>query len=204
MKQIEFARRAGVSQAAISLARHTILKDAMVGKRIDAGHPDAVAYLERKRVAKPPPVVAKEKRGASADPVEIPPAVPKDIRVFLEYPLGKLIEKFGTSTQFLDFLGAAQKIEIIHHRRLTNAKIERELVSRDMVQVCIIDVFAAAHLALLSDGAKTIAAGAMAKAASGTEQAEVERYVHDVISSHLKKLQITTSRALAGYGRNVE
>lgn len=50
----EFAQRAGVSAAAITKACATALAPACDGKRIDAAHPAAVAYLQSKGAAKPP------------------------------------------------------------------------------------------------------------------------------------------------------
>jgi len=48
----EFSRRAGVEPSTITRASKTILKDAVVGKKIDASHPTAVAYLKEKHTPK--------------------------------------------------------------------------------------------------------------------------------------------------------
>jgi hypothetical protein len=50
----DFARRAGVSAAAVTKACSGALKPALSGKRIDAAHPAAVAYLESKSTAPAP------------------------------------------------------------------------------------------------------------------------------------------------------
>lgn len=52
----EFARRCGVNQSMITRACLKKLKKAVAGKRIDAAHPDAVAYLKRQELAHAPPV----------------------------------------------------------------------------------------------------------------------------------------------------
>lgn len=44
----EFARRAGVNQSAVTRACAGKLKDAVEGKRINASHPEAVRYVERR------------------------------------------------------------------------------------------------------------------------------------------------------------
>lgn len=205
LSKASFAERAGMTRGAITKSCRTILKDAVNGDRIDAAHPVAVAYLERPRTGKKPsvrgPVVAKEKRKPQipSDPTESKLAVPEDIREFLDWTLGRVIEEFGTTQCFLDFLNAAQKLEMIHEKRLKNARVERELVNSQMVKECIIDVFEAAHMRLMTDGAKSIAAGAVSKHVSGGNAEEVERYVSDIISSHLQKLKINSMRALAEY-----
>lgn len=51
----EFARRAGVSAAAVTQACRAALEPALSGKRIDLAHPAAVAYLERRLAESTPP-----------------------------------------------------------------------------------------------------------------------------------------------------
>lgn len=48
----EFSRRAGVEPSTITRACKTVLKDAVVGKKLDASHPSAIAYLEEKHTPK--------------------------------------------------------------------------------------------------------------------------------------------------------
>lgn len=55
VSRAEFARQANVSGAAVTKACSSILKDALVGKRIDAAHPTAVKYLEAKALGQTPP-----------------------------------------------------------------------------------------------------------------------------------------------------
>lgn len=49
MSKIDFAELVNVSPAAITKACLNKLKDAMVGKRIDANHPDAKNYIKKKK-----------------------------------------------------------------------------------------------------------------------------------------------------------
>lgn len=55
VSKAEFARRTGVSGAAITKACSGVLKETLTGKRIDAAHPLAVNYLETKVRDKSPP-----------------------------------------------------------------------------------------------------------------------------------------------------
>ena len=55
LSKSKFARLAGVNPSTVTRLSDTILKAALVGKQIDAAHPDAVKYLEdRERIQTPP------------------------------------------------------------------------------------------------------------------------------------------------------
>ena len=49
----------------------------------------------------------------------------------------------------------------------------------------------------MTDGAKSIAAGAVAKAAAGAELQEIENYVSDTMGSFIRPLKNRVARALA-------
>ncbi len=168
----------------------------MVGKRVDVSHPAAVEYMKprRTRGGEPSqPVSLKEqKKRASTGTI----AIPDDIREFAEFTLREVIDKFGTDVRFVDFLNAVQKIEAINEKRLKNAQTKGELISRVLVQNGVIDVFNSAHLRLLKDGAKSIAAGATSKYASGANLAEVEAFVSDILGSFIRPVKNKISRAL--------
>lgn len=283
VSRAEFARQAGVSGAAVTKACNSILKDAVDGKRLDANHPSAVAYLEEKvRAQTPAPatgldnlyedaVVWCNEQGRystssiqrhfkigynrasaimatmranglipagmdpldktappatqkKADPVVTTPAkphvrgtaaakearkrqpppeeregtidIPEDIQAFADFTLRELIEKFGTDTRFVDWLSATQKIEAINEKRLKNAQTKGELISRELVRNGVIDTFNAAHLRLLKDGAKSIAAGVISKHSGGAELSEVEAYVSDILGSFIKPVKGKITRVL--------
>ena len=50
VKKVEFAALAGVSQGRVTRLIAKELRAAVVGRRIDKGHPDAVAYLQKRQV----------------------------------------------------------------------------------------------------------------------------------------------------------
>lgn len=263
---------AGVNPSTVTRLCDTILKAAVVGKQIDAAHPDAVKYLEdRERDQTPaaatgldplyeeavascneagrysisfvqrklrigynraskiievmrvngliPEKGASPQPPAQAEPVVIKPRgqaavkeakkrlpppeeregtidIPEDIQAFADFTLRELIEKFGTDTRFVDWLSATQKIEAINEKRLKNAQTKGELISRELVKNGVIDTFNAAHLRLLKDGAKSIAAGVISKHAGGAELSEVEAYVSDILGSFIKPVKGKISRVL--------
>lgn len=124
--------------------------------------------------------------------IEIPP----NIEAFADMTLREVIERFGTDVRFVDWLKATKEIEMINEKRIKNAQASGRLISRDLVERGVIDPFNGAHLRLMTDGAKTIAAAAVAKHASGSELIEIERYVSDVIGSFLRPVKSKITRAL--------
>lgn len=148
------------------------------------------AVKEAKKRA--PPVDPAGTGEGGADAVEIPP----EIQAFADMPLRELVRRFGSDVRFLEWLKAVEKLEVIEARRLKNAETAGRLVARDLVVKAVIDPFTSAHLRLISDGAKTIAAGAASKARAGAELQELEVYVADVIGSFLKPVKAKVARGL--------
>lgn len=152
----------------------------------------------------PPPkpltgaALAKRMRQSVTTPIDTEGlfVVPDDLADFLDYSLRDLIERFGTGLRFNDWLNATQKIEQINEKRLKNAATKGALISRHLVQTGVVDVFNQAHLRLLKDGAKSIAAGAISKHASGVELAEVEAFVSDILGSFIKPVKNKILRSL--------
>lgn len=122
--------------------------------------------------------------------------VPEDIQAFADMTLRELIEKFGTDTRFVDWLKATQAIEAINEKRLKNATTRGELVNRQLVRVGIIEPLDAAHIKLLTDGAKTIARRSTAMHDAGRELEEIEKFVADQISSFIRPVKAKVARAL--------
>ena len=270
LSRSKFAREAGVNPSTVTRLCETLLKAAIVGKGIDADHPDAVNYLSQRDLAQTPPAATgldplyeaavefcqtntrysitgiqralrigynraaaiiemMKAAGLIPDPNSPPPdpttppakppakprgqlvvkerkkraynsegpiEIPEDIQAFADFTLRELIEKFGTDVRFVDWLAATQKIEAINEKRLKNATTKGELISRNLVKVGVIDVFNSAHLRLLKDGAKTIAAGVISKQATGAELSEIEAFVSDILGSFIKPIKNKVRRAL--------
>jgi len=205
ISKAEFARRAGVSSAAITKACGKSLTAAVVGKRIDAGHPAALAYLDAQipqvdvvvngRTVKPRGWAArndKKKQEPAPDILE----VPADIQAFADKTLRELVERFGTDTRFLDWLKATKEIELINEKRIKNAQSKGELVSRELVKLAVIDPINAAHLKMLTDGAKTITRRVTAMHDANRDIGDIEKFVSDQIASFIKPVKAKVIRAL--------
>jgi hypothetical protein len=214
----EFARRAGVSAAAVTKACNSTLKAALDGKRIDAAHPSAIAYLENKAAVQTAP--APEKKTSPAKPhvrghaaaretkksdaleqvVQKPSAVvhetPGDIREFEDYTLLDLIERFGTDTAFLDWLKATKAIEDIHEKRLKNAEKAGELISRDIVADGLVSTIDGAFTRMLTDGAKTIAVRAHSLVTTGADVGDIEALVSKQLTTFIRPTKSKLKRVL--------
>ena len=199
----EFSRRAGVSGAAITTACATLLKDAVVGRRLNALHRSAVVYIAEHAKSGAPHVsgtaAAKAtKKKASLDALnngDTIHEIPEDIRDFADMTLRELIQRFGTDQAFLDWLNATKRIEDINEKRLKNAATQGELVSRALVKTGIIDPIESAHLKLLTDGAKTIARRATAMHDAGRKLGDIENFVLDQVSSFIRPMKAKIKRA---------
>lgn len=283
----EFARRAGTNPSTTTRLCKTILAAAWDGKRIDAAHPDAVSYMQKRADAPTP--VSTEAPATGIDPVyehavsfcqnsdkysisaiqrefrigharakqiietmrvgglvpekstAVQPAntqspeptppklrgnaaanqtkkslalaeanvrqqsdvnvgmtheVPDDIEAFADMTLRELVQRFGTDTAFIDWLKATKSIEDINEKRLKNAQTKGELISRKLVKDHVIDTFNSAHLRLMKDGSKSIAAGVVSKSQGGAELPEIEAFVSDIVGSFIKPIKNKISRVL--------
>lgn len=218
----EFSRRAGVSSAAITQACKPgkALAAARVGKRIDAAHPDAVAYLAcernggrgkdiRPKAPKPKPPPRKKRpagwRGkqaaqkAASQPGE-PPAqameLPENVAAFADWTLQDIVNRFGTDTAFVDYLKAAKAIEDLREKRLKNAEREGELIPRILVEQHVIGAYERVHINLLTDGAQTIGTRVHAMAKADSDPDECKQFVARTISKMIRAAKADIDRAL--------
>ena len=213
----EFARRAGVSPAAVTKAAVKRIKAACVGKRIDFNHAKAKEYIAAQsgtttaKTTKPPKkkthtrgtAAAKEqKKQDSLDKLGDGKIheVPADIEAFADMSLRELIRRFGTETAFMDWLKATKEIEIINEKRLKNAETMGELVSRDLIKVGIIEPIDTAHRNLLTDGAKTMSIRAIAMHKSGKSTEEIEAWISEQMTTFIRPVKAKVNRIIKQIG----
>jgi hypothetical protein len=123
--------------------------------------------------------------------------VPDDIEELADLSLRELIDKFGTGYRFLDWLKALKEIEAVNEKRIKNAQSKGKLISRQLVEVGIVDPFNSAHVRLMTDGAKAITAAVLAKHQAGVSPPEIEAYVSDVVGSFIRPVKSKIERNLA-------
>jgi len=154
IRKSAFADLAGVSAAAVTKATRFggILHEAMLGKKLDTTHPQAVAYLEEHRTkitvsidggepteynpddpthpeviplpTKPSGTLAKSLSKKAGVYEEGSFIVPEYIGDLADMTLRELIMQFGTDVRFVDWLKATKEIEMINEKRLKNAESE--------------------------------------------------------------------------------
>ncbi len=137
-------------------------------------------------------------------PAEIPPSdpppvheLPKDVATYMDWTMRDIITQFGTMTSFNDFLKATKTVADIVEKDLKNAKSRGELVSRHAVKVGVIDPIEAAHINLLTDGAKSMATRAKALCAAGQGIDDVEKYLAKAMGKFIKPVKSKVARAMA-------
>ena len=225
VKKIEFSALAGVSTAAVTKACKPTkaLAPACVGKRIDANHEAALAYIKKQKPVVTISIDGGEPQQIDPDDPRIPDqakvpkasghtagretkkegkydpdsfVVPEYIGALADRTLRDLIRHFGTDVRFLDWLKATKELEIINEKRIKNAQSEGSLVSRKLVKTGIIDPFNSAHIKLLTDGSKTIARRVTAMHDAGRDALEIEKFVADQITSFIRPVKAKVARAL--------
>ncbi len=122
--------------------------------------------------------------------------IPDDIQAFADMTLRELVDKFGTSTRFKDWLESTKKIEDINEKRIKNAEKEGKLVSRKLMKEGVIEPIETAHLKMLTDGSKTIARRCHAMASAGRSVEDLEAFTVDQISSFIKPAKTHIARIL--------
>ena len=201
-----FAARCGVSQPAISKAIRGPLLPIKFDRFVDAAHPLAVAYME-KRKGLPMPVVGKKGDKTTRKRNAIPPEsrkttegsgvpIPEDIQSVADLTLRELIQKHGNNVKFFAWLKGLKTIEDINKTQIDNARSEGLLVSRELVKVGVIDPINSAHVKMMTDGAKTITRRATAMHDGGTSLENIELFVRDQIASFIKPVKAKVRRAL--------
>lgn len=161
------------------------------GQEPEAGKPATPDRSHTPALAVPP---------AGQQPLDDPPPVheiPKDVARFMDWTLRDIVTQYGTMTAFNDFLKATKTVADIVEKDLKNAKSRGELVSRHVVKVGVIDPIEAAHINLLTDGAKSMATRSAALLAAGKTADELETYLAKAIGKFIKPVKNKVKRAMA-------
>lgn len=199
----KFAEMAGVSSPAITSACRSALGDACTGKKIDVTHPEAVRYIRnaRSQMTKPADKVGHAARRESElqailDMAENGPPIPDHLISIMDWTVRDVVDKFGTTTAFVDWLKAKQAIVAIEEREIKIAAQRGKLVSRELVEKNVFDVVESSHVNLLRDGCKKMAALTVPKVKAGANETEIEKMLRDTISRHIKAIKSRAARAL--------
>jgi hypothetical protein len=203
----EFARKAGVSPAAVTKWCKNAGSAACVGARVDLEHDVARQYLTDHGVD-PDEALTDAAEAAESDEHDGPSTDedPNSLRIscssdrdFDEYgdlTLRELIDKYGTVTGVSDWLDSMKKIVDIHEKNLKNAEREGQLIPRELVQVHVFGAIESANRRLLSDAAKTIAHELYPMARRGDPVEAAEKKVRELIGKIITPVKVTAARVL--------
>lgn len=198
IRRTELARWAGVYPSAITKACRNSLKNAVVGKYINAEHRSVIEYVAmhnpRGSKFRGHTVVRDIQQIPERKPYEIPKQkpyeIPEDMAEYADRTLREIVDEFGTNPVFFDLLKAVEKIESIRERRLRNDKVEEKLVSKVLMKKGIIDPMDTMLRRLLTDGSKTIARRVDAMSNAKKTQIEMEEFVRDQITSFIRAMKV--------------
>lgn len=220
VSRADYARWAGISDAAVSKLCKKRLADACVNKRIDVDHPAVLEHLESKGVdpTTGPPAGRKVAERAAAPRRSTPKKVPakptgpapetvrqreftrKELERFDEMRLRDLVAEFGTVPAFLDHLNALKRLEDVREKALKNDDTEGSIISRELVQGHVFGALYGLSSRLLGDMPKTVAQQLYALAKTGAPLEEAEKVVRDAVSSQIEPVKVKVSKALGGEG----
>ncbi len=128
ISKAELSRRAHVTTGAVTLAtaKGRALTASMIGKKINAAHPAAVAYVENGVHRK---IQRDKKNGIAPELVGLVTVDPgSDMDIFMDMTLRGILADFGTDERFKIWLGAVEKLEVIKAKRLSLGKAEGDLI----------------------------------------------------------------------------
>ena len=216
ISRAKFAEEAGVSRAAVTKACSKGLAPAICDDMIDSDHPSAVAYLQRKRKAKTSktPKIRKKKKapnskasssdgGVKSEPATSRRAQTKTdseeetpVADFLDMTLREIIDRFGSKSQFKDYLAARRHISYIEDKELTKGEKQKTLISRALVSGVIFPAIENMNQRLLNDAPRTInqRVSALIMAEAPTE--EREQLIMQIISTQLRGVKEVAQKTL--------
>jgi hypothetical protein len=189
-----FAKMAGVGLTAISEAvKSGALAKAMVGKKLDANHPDAVLYLQRNKAR----LEAKKRRNQdNIGNKVLTEKLDNKVEEFMDLTLREVIEFFGTDEKFSEWLRAAKTIEDIREKQLKNRVTQGELIPRELVRTSVFAYLEILNLRLLGDSPRTITARVKESLEAGESREKIEKLVGELIGIQLKGAQLRIRRSL--------
>lgn len=224
VSKAEFSRIVGVSQAMVSKMSKSNLAKAMVGTRINMAHTSVKKYITTHR-AKIRKDAKREAAGSEQAEMDTQPIQKKgangkhqksgrtkikdqiiegsvtapddeELAKFGDMKLKDILRHHGTMTQFKDLLSATKLIEDIIEKRIKNAKISGDLISREHVHTFIFGAIEVMTIRLIQDAPRTISAQVIAAWESGETAEQVEVIIRNLISSQIKSMKKEVTKGM--------
>ena len=191
----KFAELAGVTKSAVSQSSRA---DRILGpavddrtRKIDLNHPAVAAYEAKLNIK-----INRSEFNKSPFQSSDAPQGDRPVADYDKMTLPEIIDKFGSDEGFKTWLQARKLIVEIQAKEIANAEKMGTLISKQLVENHIISPFNGAHLRILTDGVKAIAADCHALANAGEPVTSLEIAIEDILSKNLKGVKDKVAKAL--------
>ncbi len=119
-----------------------------------------------------------------------------DVDTYLDMPLRRIADEYGTMTAFRDLLSARKDLEVIREKTIANQESEGRLISRELVEAHVFGALEKLARRLLGNVPKTLSRRLYAAAKSGTPIEDSEQVVSETIGSEIKPTRDAVARVL--------
>lgn len=215
LTRAELARRVGRSRGAVTLAlQGTLAAACLDGGRVDALHPDLVAFAAKHwgvgtdvltagaagaEDDDAPPAAAKPKRSPPAAATTYDATV--SVESLLDMTVRQITDRHGSLTACADFVDLRKDVAATKRLELQNAETEGRLIPRDLVATHVFGAIEAMNRRLLSDTAKSLALLITSAVKNDETLEQIETRIRDDISTHLRFVKTTAARVLRRRGK---
>lgn len=122
--------------------------------------------------------------------------IPENLLPYVDLTLRELIEKFGTSVAFSDWLKSLKAIEDIEEKRLKNRATRGELIDRDFVKIHVFGNVEDLFSKLLNDSPSSLTSIAVDMVEAGETKEEITESIYKSISTLIKNSKSKILKAL--------
>lgn len=153
--------------------------------------------VPKTEIAAPAPVVQVVPESRNPEPSGIDTSdLPDDIRKVIDWPLRKILNKFGSSYSMLEWINTIKRLEDLYEKQLKNSVLEKSYIPRSYVTTHITGAIEEVFVRLLNDAPRTITAKTLELIEAGEPREKIESTVKSAISSQIKNVKNTVLQGL--------
>jgi len=194
VSKAEFSRVAGVTPQTVNGLIKSRLAPALIGKKLDANHPECVSYLAEK--------VSSESGGSKLTKAEASAkvvAMSTDTRKLLNCKLSTILQLFGSVDGVEEWLKTIKLVAEIHEKQLKADVLSGSLISRKYVIDNVIAPINAANKSLISDGSLTITETVVNMVSAGSSKKEIRASVSKSIGRFIAAGKMSSLSKMQDY-----
>jgi len=171
VSRAKYARIAGISRAMVTKLSKGPLAAACSREGVDLAHPDAVADLAKRGIARPE---------------RDPEPETGNLDDLLDLTVREITDRYGSARGFEDWVNLRRKIAATRKLEIQNEEKAGALLHKDFVRNHLFSALETLSRRLLTDTPKTITRKVYSFARSGTPLEEAERETRGLISGQLE------------------